>query len=121
LGTAWAILTGRKEEGTAGSSRIRAAAEWVTDGVMLNPPSVELGVLLRAVTGAEYLALLGSPSWGYDLLVGHLDQAEEAARDGCPWAQEFLSAYRLALAEYVRSLRCLSSGRSGRQQSPASR
>jgi hypothetical protein len=70
---------------------------------MLNPPSVELGVLLRAVTGAEYLALLGSPSWGYDLLVGHLDQAEEAARDGCPWAQEFLSAYRLALAEYVRS------------------
>jgi hypothetical protein len=72
--------------------------------MMLNPPYVELGVLLRAVAGAEHLARVGAAGRGYQLLAGHLCQAREAARAGCPWAREFVSAYGLALGEYVRSL-----------------
>jgi enoyl-CoA hydratase/carnithine racemase len=68
---------------------------------MLNAPYTELGVLLRAVTGAEFLARFGGAERGYLLLAGHLYQAQQATQAGCPWAREFVAAYRLALADYV--------------------
>lgn len=72
---------------------------------MLNAPYSELAILLRAVTGAEWLELLGYPAMGYELLMGHLHRAEEAEKVGCPWALEFVAAYRLAVKDYLRSAR----------------
>jgi len=66
----------------------------------MNAPYTELEVLLRALTAAEFLAQFGEAERGYQLLAGHLDQAWQAARTGCPWAQEFIVAYGLALADY---------------------
>ncbi len=71
---------------------------------MLNTPSAELGLLLRAMTGAERLARCGAPEWGSRLLSGHVCRAQEAAQAGCPWAEEFVAAYRLTLADYLQSL-----------------
>jgi hypothetical protein len=70
---------------------------------MLNTPSAELGLLLRALTGAEHLAQWGAPEWGTRLLTGHVSRAQEAAQAGCPWAREFVAAYRLALADYQQN------------------
>jgi hypothetical protein len=61
-------------------------------------------VLLRAVRGAEYLAATGYPGMGYKLLSDHCREAEQAAFEGCPWAREFIAAYRLAVEEYTRCL-----------------
>ena len=72
--------------------------------LMLNTPSIEFDLLLRALRGAERMAQWGDTAHGIRLLIGHVRRAQAAARAGCPWAYEFVAAYRLVLEDYRQSL-----------------
>jgi hypothetical protein len=59
-----------------------------------------LDTIIGAATDA---ALHGDVARGHDYLCRGLRQAEDAMRDGIPWAQPLVEAYCQAIADYERT------------------